>query len=409
MAEMIVPGTYIDVRAEGLISAGRVATGIVGIVGTAASGPIGEPVVLSGYASARETYGAADPHDQPSDGAHPLTLVRALQHLYANGASTVIAVRVAGRGAAAATLALKAAGGETVAVLSAATPGTWGGEVQVRVAPAGADLRVRGETQTAGYARLAYAPVLASAENQVRVQRGASRAIQPLKVVTTRIVKGEPVALNAQGKFLLAAAGAATPVLAVASVNAVRVIDAASGNLVRAYVDPNIRVGAGAPPPAGEVRIVPDSGELVFEATQVPKPGERVEADYACGHAPPAPGEVLITLWDGSLAFPAGEAPVAANGDKLIANYVVDRARCVEVTLGWHTSVERYTVPDGRQLEAQVNAGSRLARAAADATHGARLPRTDVADYLRPRGAEPGARAAPGAVRARFPVPAGAA
>ena len=41
MAEMIIPGTYIDVRAEGLISAGRIATGVVGLVGTAASGPIG--------------------------------------------------------------------------------------------------------------------------------------------------------------------------------------------------------------------------------------------------------------------------------------------------------------------------------------------------------------------------------
>jgi hypothetical protein len=30
MAEMIIPGTYIDVRAEGLISAARVATGVVG-------------------------------------------------------------------------------------------------------------------------------------------------------------------------------------------------------------------------------------------------------------------------------------------------------------------------------------------------------------------------------------------
>jgi hypothetical protein len=30
MAEMIIPGTHIDVRAEGLISAAGVATGIVG-------------------------------------------------------------------------------------------------------------------------------------------------------------------------------------------------------------------------------------------------------------------------------------------------------------------------------------------------------------------------------------------
>ena len=57
MAEMIVPGTYIDVRAEGLISAGRVATGIVGIVGTAARGEIGKPVTLASFANAREHFG----------------------------------------------------------------------------------------------------------------------------------------------------------------------------------------------------------------------------------------------------------------------------------------------------------------------------------------------------------------
>lgn len=35
MPEMILPGTYIEVRDEGLISAGRISTGNIGIVGTA--------------------------------------------------------------------------------------------------------------------------------------------------------------------------------------------------------------------------------------------------------------------------------------------------------------------------------------------------------------------------------------
>ena len=390
MAEMIVPGTYIDVRSEGLISAGRIATGIVGVVGTAASGPIGAPLTLSGFASARETFGPADDYQQPNDGAHPLTLVRALQHIYANGASTVIAVRVASQGATAADLALKAATDETVAVIAAATPGTWGSDLQASVDPATDHLRLRGEVLTQSFARLGYAPLVASPENQIRVQRGATKAIRTLQVVSTRIVKGESVNPDAQGRYLLRGASPATLVIAVANVNAVRVLDRASGNLVHEYTDPNILIGAGAPPALGEVRIVPDTGELVFEATEAPKPAERVEADYAVGHPAPGPGEVLITLWDGSLTFPDGEAPVAADGDKLIANYVVDRARCVQVTLAWQSAVERYTVPDGKLLAAQINATSRLATAKADASNGGKLPKSGIAAFLGTGSNTPG-------------------
>ena len=100
MAEMAIPGTYIDVRAEGLISAGRVSVGIVGVVGTARRGPVGEPVTLSGLSNARDLFGLSDPFDRPEDGANALTLVRALEQVYANGASTVVAVRVAGDTAA---------------------------------------------------------------------------------------------------------------------------------------------------------------------------------------------------------------------------------------------------------------------------------------------------------------------
>jgi len=60
MPEMIISGTYIDVRAEGLISGGRIATGIVGVLGTAASGPIGSPLTLGGFADARELFGLPD-------------------------------------------------------------------------------------------------------------------------------------------------------------------------------------------------------------------------------------------------------------------------------------------------------------------------------------------------------------
>ena len=119
MAEMILPGTYIDVRAEGLISAGRIATGIVGIVGTAKSGPIGEPVTLAGFADARTVFGESDDFQRPEDGSNPLTLVRALEHLYNNGASSVVAVRVAGDSQSSATYELVDDADLTVATLTA--------------------------------------------------------------------------------------------------------------------------------------------------------------------------------------------------------------------------------------------------------------------------------------------------
>src|SRR5438034_1962833 len=117
MAESVVPGTYVEVRAEGLIAAPRVATGIVGVIGTAAKGPVGEPVTLSGLAHARQMFGLPDAYARPEQTGYPLTLVRALEHLYANGASSVLAVRVAAADRSPASITLQDAEGQTVALL----------------------------------------------------------------------------------------------------------------------------------------------------------------------------------------------------------------------------------------------------------------------------------------------------
>ena len=61
MAEVILPGTYITVRDEALISAGRVSTGNIGIVGTANKGQVGKVTILSSFTEAREAFGQADP------------------------------------------------------------------------------------------------------------------------------------------------------------------------------------------------------------------------------------------------------------------------------------------------------------------------------------------------------------
>ncbi|MFQ4135480.1 phage tail sheath C-terminal domain-containing protein [Nodosilinea sp. PGN35] len=80
---MILPGTYIEVRDEGLISAGRISTGNIGIVGTASRGAEAGTVLVSSLSEAREKFGEAD------DG---LTLMRSLQLIYQNGGKTVYAV-----------------------------------------------------------------------------------------------------------------------------------------------------------------------------------------------------------------------------------------------------------------------------------------------------------------------------
>jgi hypothetical protein len=100
LSELVIPGTYIDVRAEGLIGVGGLSAGNIGIVGTARNlDEDGNPVVITGktfilsdYATAQETFGRYDAF-RDSDGAitGALNLTRALELLYRNGARTVFA------------------------------------------------------------------------------------------------------------------------------------------------------------------------------------------------------------------------------------------------------------------------------------------------------------------------------
>jgi len=96
LSELVIPGTYIDVRAEGLIGVGGLSTGNIGIVGTARKldendDPVpitGETFILSDYATAQESFGRYDAH---SGGTGALNLTRAAELLYRNGARTVFA------------------------------------------------------------------------------------------------------------------------------------------------------------------------------------------------------------------------------------------------------------------------------------------------------------------------------
>lgn len=90
-AETIIPGTFVRVLSEGLISVGGFSTGTVGIVGTAATG-LGETQLLSDYGAAQAAFG---PYDDYDNGAGTLNLTRSLELLYKNGARKVFARAVA--------------------------------------------------------------------------------------------------------------------------------------------------------------------------------------------------------------------------------------------------------------------------------------------------------------------------
>lgn len=89
ITEMIIPGTYIQVRADALIGVGGISSGNIGIVGTATT-PSTSTVLLSDYEGAKAVFG---PYDAFTAGTANLT--RALEILFRNGARTVYARGVA--------------------------------------------------------------------------------------------------------------------------------------------------------------------------------------------------------------------------------------------------------------------------------------------------------------------------
>src|SRR6266508_1820875 len=84
---LVVPGTYVQVRAEALLGGAAVSTGNIGIVGTAGTVP-SRTELLSGYAEAVAAFGA---YDKFADGAGSLNLTRATEIAYRNGAGVVFA------------------------------------------------------------------------------------------------------------------------------------------------------------------------------------------------------------------------------------------------------------------------------------------------------------------------------
>jgi hypothetical protein len=137
IAEMVLPGTYIEVRSEGLIGVGGIATGVVGIVGTAGQGPVGEVKSVGSYAAAIELFGPPDPFDDPLEADTALSLTRALGHLFAGGASDVLAVRIAHGVPAAASAMVDSASGNPGFTVTALDPGAFGNRLSFAITDAG--------------------------------------------------------------------------------------------------------------------------------------------------------------------------------------------------------------------------------------------------------------------------------
>lgn len=88
ISELVIPGTYVRVQAEGLIGTGGISTGNIGVVGSvaAAGAATGKTFTLADYGSAKDAFGA---YDALAGGK--LHLTRALEVLFLNGARTVYA------------------------------------------------------------------------------------------------------------------------------------------------------------------------------------------------------------------------------------------------------------------------------------------------------------------------------
>ena len=289
MSEMVIPGTYISVRAEGLITAGRISSGIVGVVGTAESGPLDTPVTLANFADARSVFGRADDVSNAIDPGSPmLTLVKALQLAYDNGASSVVGVRVADAGAASATFAIPGdAAGTTVATLTAKSPGTYGNNLRIQVDAADERAHIVNEI-SASNTGLNYGGIASVQGGKISVRRAATHKIDTFDVVF-----------------------------------------------------PTTPPSPAAAPAVGRVVLNPDTGALTFDPTQTP-----------------------------------------AAGDQLLATYDVAPAKSRKVTLSLGTTIERYTVPDGKTLVSYLNAGSLLVTAAVDAKNGGGIPKSGTDSYL---------------------------
>ena len=142
----IKPGVFTQVRDEGLTGVAGIATGVIGVVGTARKGEMDAPITLTNLNQAIATFGLYDAYASASEGDE-LTLVRAMEQMFNNGAGTVIAVRIDNGSAAKASGNVASASGNC-ASLTALSEGVWGNGITVAVVASDRDAIVNDEDHT---------------------------------------------------------------------------------------------------------------------------------------------------------------------------------------------------------------------------------------------------------------------
>lgn len=191
ISEMILPGTYIDVRAEGLIGVGGLATGNIGVVGTANRGPVNEVQILGSYTEALDIFGR---YDAWSTQGTPLTLTRTLEQIFKGGGATVYAVRIANGTPVARVLTVADGSDNALFTLTAKSPGTWANGITSTLTaasgdtPASLELEYQGNKEAfegSNAASLRQAMVNASQLVDVGDLQTGTDANQPADIVET--------------------------------------------------------------------------------------------------------------------------------------------------------------------------------------------------------------------------------
>jgi len=112
------------------------------VVGTANRGVLDTPTLITGIQQAYNTFGYPDAFDSTTE-MQELSLTRAIQLAFDGGASNIYAVRVAASSAASATRDVQSTSGDCV-ILTAASEGTWGNDLQFKIEIADGDTATTG-------------------------------------------------------------------------------------------------------------------------------------------------------------------------------------------------------------------------------------------------------------------------
>jgi hypothetical protein len=298
IAEMVIPGTYIEVRAEGLIGVGGIVTGNIGIVGTAARGPVNEVRILSSMADAVDAFGLADPFTEPREAGQGLTLVRTLQQAFEGGARNVLAVRAANGDTLPATLkienATKTDGFEVSAkghfdskgAAIANSSGTWGRDIELRLEEDGTSFRLTetyrkiskvysGATMEELHKALGESPLLS-----VGTLKAAIKGDKPAPFPKTKLAGGQDgatVSVDDLKNALEKLEDQPVNILLVAGKSAKKIGNAVQGHLQRTLDQGRERIailGADVPGKAGDVKdVVEEAGGLENDRVVFVAPG----------------------------------------------------------------------------------------------------------------------------------------